>query len=64
MTGSVASRRLISSGGPFEAVGGYSRAVVVGDGCWVAGTTGHDTAAFSGTLQPGHIDVVAMIEVR
>lgn len=32
-------RRLISSGGPFEAVGGYSRAVVVGDGCWVAGTT-------------------------
>jgi len=32
-------RRLISSGGPFEAIGGYSRAVVVGDSCWVAGTT-------------------------
>lgn len=32
-------RRSISSGGPFEAIGGYSRAVVVGDSCWVAGTT-------------------------
>jgi enamine deaminase RidA (YjgF/YER057c/UK114 family) len=33
------SRRLISSGGPWEQPGGYSRAVVVGDSCWVAGTT-------------------------
>ena len=32
-------RRLISSGGPWEGVAGYSRAVVVGDACWVAGTT-------------------------
>jgi enamine deaminase RidA (YjgF/YER057c/UK114 family) len=32
-------RRNISSGGPFEAVGGYSRAVAVGESCWVAGTT-------------------------
>jgi enamine deaminase RidA (YjgF/YER057c/UK114 family) len=32
-------RRQISSGGPWEAVAGYSRAVVVGDSCWVAGTT-------------------------
>jgi enamine deaminase RidA (YjgF/YER057c/UK114 family) len=32
-------RRLISSGGPYEASYGYSRAVVVGDSCWVAGTT-------------------------
>lgn len=34
-----AARRRISSGGPWEAVAGYSRAVVVGDSCWVAGTT-------------------------
>ena len=33
------ARRRISSGGPWEAAGGYSRAIVVGDGCWVAGTT-------------------------
>ena len=32
-------RRLISSGGPYEARFGYSRAVVDGDSCWVAGTT-------------------------
>jgi len=33
------SRRLVSSGGPFESIGGYSRAVAVGDACFVAGTT-------------------------
>ena len=32
-------RRRISSGGPWEASAGYSRAMVVGDSCWVAGTT-------------------------
>ena len=32
-------RRLISSGGPYEASVDYSRAVVVGDSCWVSGTT-------------------------
>jgi enamine deaminase RidA (YjgF/YER057c/UK114 family) len=35
----MTGRRLVSSGGPWEAVAGYSRAVVVGDSCWVAGTT-------------------------
>jgi enamine deaminase RidA (YjgF/YER057c/UK114 family) len=33
------TRRLIGSGGPWEATGGYSRAIAVGDTCWVAGTT-------------------------
>lgn len=36
------TRRLISSGSPFEKVAGYSRAVVQGDWCFVAGTTGYD----------------------
>ncbi len=37
-------RRLISSGSPFEATAGYSRAVVQGDWCFVSGTTGYDYA--------------------
>jgi enamine deaminase RidA (YjgF/YER057c/UK114 family) len=32
-------RQRISSGGPWEAAGGYSRALALGDSCWVAGTT-------------------------
>lgn len=36
------TRRLISSGSPFERQAGYSRAVVDGDWCFVAGTTGYD----------------------
>jgi len=38
------ARRLISTGSPFERQGGYSRAVVEGDFCFVAGTTGYDYA--------------------
>lgn len=38
------TRRLISSGSPFEKAVGYSRAVVQGNMCFVAGTTGYDPA--------------------
>lgn len=44
-------RRLISSGGPWEASAGYSRAVVVGDACWVSGTT--DAGPDGRSLHPG-----------
>ncbi|MGB7836144.1 MAG: Rid family hydrolase, partial [Xanthobacteraceae bacterium] len=37
-------RRLISTGSPFETSAGYSRAVLDGDFCFVAGTTGYDYA--------------------
>ncbi|MBV8744641.1 MAG: RidA family protein, partial [Xanthobacteraceae bacterium] len=38
------TRRLISTGSPFETSAGYSRAMVDGDFCFVAGTTGYDYA--------------------
>lgn len=41
------TRRLISTGSPFEKTAGYSRAVVDGDWCFVAGTTGYDYAAMT-----------------
>jgi enamine deaminase RidA (YjgF/YER057c/UK114 family) len=40
-------RRLISTGSPFEETFAYSRAVVQGEWCFVAGTTGYDYAAMS-----------------
>jgi enamine deaminase RidA (YjgF/YER057c/UK114 family) len=33
------TRRRISSGGPWEASAGYSRAIAVGESCFVSGTT-------------------------
>lgn len=51
------ARRLISSGGPFEGPNGYSRAVVVGDGCWVAGTT--DAGADGRSAHPGDVGAQA-----
>jgi enamine deaminase RidA (YjgF/YER057c/UK114 family) len=47
----TASRRRISSGGPYEARFGYSRAIVDGDTCWVSGTT--DAGPGGGSLHPG-----------
>ena len=41
------TRRLISTGSPFEKTAGYSRAVVDGDFCFVAGTTGYDYTTMS-----------------
>ncbi|WGH80299.1 RidA family protein [Jannaschia ovalis] len=38
------TRRLISTGSPFEREIGYSRAVVQGDWCFMAGVTGYDYA--------------------
>ncbi len=61
----TAERRRISSRGPWERVAGYSRAMVVGDACWVAGTT---DAGPDGTSQhPGDIagqarEALAIIE--
>jgi enamine deaminase RidA (YjgF/YER057c/UK114 family) len=40
-------RRLISTGSPFEEAFAYSRAVVKGDWCFVAGTTGYDYASMT-----------------
>jgi enamine deaminase RidA (YjgF/YER057c/UK114 family) len=41
------SRRLISTGSPFEKTAGYSRAVIDGDFAFVAGTMGYDYASMT-----------------
>ena len=41
------SRRLVSTGSPFEKAAGYSRAVIDGDFAFVAGTTGYDYATMT-----------------
>lgn len=41
------SRKLISSGSPFENQAGYSRAVVDGNWVFVSGTTGYDYTAMT-----------------
>jgi enamine deaminase RidA (YjgF/YER057c/UK114 family) len=49
----MTDRRRISSGGPWEAGAGYSRAIVVGDSCWIAGTT--DAGPDGRSRHPGDI---------
>ena len=51
------TRRLISSGGPWEATAGYGRAIVVGDTCWVAGTT--DAGPDGHSRHPGDVGAQA-----
>jgi enamine deaminase RidA (YjgF/YER057c/UK114 family) len=46
------SRRLISTGSPFEKAAGFSRAVIDGDFAFVAGTTGYDYATMT---MPGDV---------
>lgn len=41
------TRRLVSTGSPFERQAGYSRAVVSGEWCFVSGTTGYDYATMT-----------------
>jgi enamine deaminase RidA (YjgF/YER057c/UK114 family) len=53
----VTARRRISSGGPWEGTAGYSRAIVVGDSCWVAGTT--DAGADGHSRHPGDVPAQA-----
>jgi len=53
VTPSPGGRHRVSSGGPWEGRGGYSRAIAVGDGCWVAGTT--DAGPDGRSQHPGDI---------
>ncbi|HEY8799870.1 MAG TPA: Rid family hydrolase [Candidatus Limnocylindrales bacterium] len=46
----MTARRRVSSGSPYERSYGYSRAIAVGDSCWVAGTT--DAGPDGTTLHP------------
>ena len=53
----MTERRRIFSGGPWEAGGGYSRAIVVDDSCWVAGTT--DAGPYGRSRHPDDIGAQA-----
>jgi enamine deaminase RidA (YjgF/YER057c/UK114 family) len=57
------TRKLISSGSPFETQVGYSRAVVQGDWCFVAGTTGPDpvTKTFPDTVAEQAQNALAIV---
>jgi enamine deaminase RidA (YjgF/YER057c/UK114 family) len=47
----MSARRIVSSGGPWEARFGYSRATVVGETAWVSGTT--DAGSDGRSANPG-----------
>jgi enamine deaminase RidA (YjgF/YER057c/UK114 family) len=49
--GDRVTRRRVSSGGPWEATAGYSRALAVGDACFVSGTT--DAGPEGASRHPG-----------
>ena len=49
----MGERQRISSGGPWEDMAGYSRAIVVGDSCLVSGTT--DAGPDTRSLHPGDV---------
>lgn len=54
------TRKLVSSGSPFEAAWGYSRAVVDGEWVFVAGTTGFDYATMTISTDPAEQAEVAL----
>lgn len=58
------TRTLISSGSPLEAQYGYSRAVVQGDWCFVAGTTGPnpDGSGFAASVVTQAENAFAIVE--
>ena len=58
------SRRLISTGSPFERDYAYSRAVVQGDFCFVAGTTGYDYATMTMPEDAGAQAETALATIR
>ncbi|MEQ8652521.1 MAG: RidA family protein [Kiloniellales bacterium] len=58
------TKRLISSGSSFEALAGYSRAVVQGPFVFVSGTTGFDYKAGSISGDPGEQTAQCFVNIE